>query len=143
MHYYIHYTPHYSIDTRFTTSSGETKRSPAWLSTYSTRYTAGCSKAAIMPQLGTYSMSSTPNHCNGAPQTTSKKVSRTSISVRCSRLPSSATPRLYPYYSIHDKLEPFGCKAYLFQCGEFYMDTTIIENTELQSRSKLGDTPPT
>ena len=33
-----------------------------------------------------------------------------------------------PIYSIHDKVEPFGCKSDLDQCGEFYLDTTVIHN---------------
>ena len=33
-----------------------------------------------------------------------------------------------PVYSIHDVIEPFGCKNDLRQTGEFYMDETIINN---------------
>lgn len=33
-----------------------------------------------------------------------------------------------PAYLIHDVIEPFKCKNYLNQCGEFYIDETIIKN---------------
>ena len=33
-----------------------------------------------------------------------------------------------PIYSIHDIIEPFGCKNDLRLCGEFYLDETILEN---------------
>lgn len=33
-----------------------------------------------------------------------------------------------PVYTIHDVIEPFGCQNDLNQCGEFYIDETVIEN---------------
>lgn len=33
-----------------------------------------------------------------------------------------------PKYTIHDVIEPFSCKNDLRQCGEFYIDETILKN---------------
>ena len=33
-----------------------------------------------------------------------------------------------PLYSIHDVIEPFNCKSDLRNCGEFYIDETVLEN---------------
>ena len=33
-----------------------------------------------------------------------------------------------PVYSIHDVIEPFNCKSDLRQCGEFYINETILNN---------------
>ena len=33
-----------------------------------------------------------------------------------------------PVYSIHDVIEPFGCKSDLNKCGEFYIDEVILNN---------------
>ena len=33
-----------------------------------------------------------------------------------------------PIYTIHDVIEPFGCKSDLRKCGEFYIDETILYN---------------
>ena len=33
-----------------------------------------------------------------------------------------------PLYTIHDVIEPFGCKSDLRNCGEFYIDETILNN---------------
>ena len=33
-----------------------------------------------------------------------------------------------PLYSIHDVVEPFNCKSDLRNCGEFYIDETVLEN---------------
>ena len=33
-----------------------------------------------------------------------------------------------PIYSIHDEIEPFECKNDLLQCGEFYLEETVLEN---------------
>ena len=33
-----------------------------------------------------------------------------------------------PLYTIHDVVEPFHCKSDLRQCGEFYIDETVLYN---------------
>ena len=33
-----------------------------------------------------------------------------------------------PLYTIHNVIEPFGCKSDLRQCGEFYINETILNN---------------
>ena len=33
-----------------------------------------------------------------------------------------------PLYTIHNVIEPFGCKSDLKQCGEFYINETVLNN---------------
>ena len=43
-----------------------------------------------------------------------------------------------PLYSIHDVIEPFRCKSDLRQCGEFYLDETILPNYETPIKIEAG-----
>ena len=48
----------------------------------------------------------------------------------------STTPM--PICSIHNKVEPFGCKSDLSQCREFYLDTTTIHNYKTSITIEAG-----
>ena len=43
-----------------------------------------------------------------------------------------------PVYNIHDVVEPFNCKSDLKQCGEFYIDETILYNYETPLKIEAG-----
>ena len=43
-----------------------------------------------------------------------------------------------PVYSVHDTIEPFNCKNDLRQCGEFYIDETILYNYKTPVKIEAG-----
>ena len=46
--------------------------------------------------------------------------------------------RPIPVYSIHDVVEPFNCRSDLRQCGEFYIDETILYNYKSLLKIEAG-----
>ena len=43
-----------------------------------------------------------------------------------------------PIYTMHDTIEPFNCKSDLKQCGEFYINETILNNYSSPVKIEAG-----